>query len=166
MILGWRRGNFFYMHGIVELTNVNVWSRVRPIPARDQTVSVRKPEKQITTKHAKPTPPVPPPQSGFVQQFAGADPDWHCQSAFAGGVFWFGAAQLFSLIWLTICQAGSKILLPVFHSFTFRPFCNGLRRWQPPPSTTVDLAEMREFIPPRGGTYRPDHGASRGASSL
>jgi hypothetical protein len=33
-------------------------------------------------------------------------------------------------------------------------------------STKVDPADMREFIGSEDLTYRPDHGSSRGASSL
>jgi hypothetical protein len=43
---------------------------------------------------------------------------------------------------------------------------NGLLSWQKRQSTTVDPADMREFIRSGDQTYRPDHGASRGASSL
>ena len=49
----------------------------------------------------------------------------------------------------------------------FRPtWRNGLLSWQRQQSTTVDPAEMREFIRSEDRTYRHDHGASRGASSL
>ncbi len=43
---------------------------------------------------------------------------------------------------------------------------NGLLSWQKQQSTTVDPADMREFIGSEDLTYRPDHGSSRGASSL
>ena len=42
-------------------------------------------------------PPPGPPRSGWVQPVTGADADWRSQSAFAGSVFWFGAAQFWSL---------------------------------------------------------------------
>jgi len=54
----------------------------------------------------------------------------------------------------------------VFSQLFLLTLRNELMGWQKQPSTTVDPADMREFIPPCGGTYRPDHGSSRGASSL
>src|ERR1044071_6006033 len=48
----------------------------------------------------------------------------------------------------------------------FPTLCNGLLSWQKQQSTTVDPADMREFIRSEDRTYRPDHGASRGAASL
>ena len=70
------------------------------------------------------------------------------------------------LIWLTKCQEGGVIVLPIFHGSFFLLLRNELLSWQRQQSTTVDPADMREFIPSGDGTYRPDHGASRGASSL
>jgi hypothetical protein len=58
------------------------------------------------------------------------------------------------------------IWLPVFHGFSYLRLRNGLLNWQKQQSTTVDPADMREFIWSADQTYRPDHGASRGASSL
>ena len=54
----------------------------------------------------------------------------------------------------------------VFHGYFFLRLRNGLLSWQTQQSTTVDPADMREFIRSGERTYRPDHGASRGASSL
>jgi hypothetical protein len=69
------------------------------------------------------------------------------------------------LTWLTFSQAGSLIGWPVFHGFSsdIWTWAVGLAE---APSTTVDPADMREFICLCEQTYRPDHGASRGASSL
>jgi hypothetical protein len=64
-------------------------------------------------------------------------------------------------------SSGQLDSVAVFLSQLFFPTLrNGLRRWQQRASTTVDPADMREFIRAFALTYRPDHGASRGASSL
>jgi hypothetical protein len=63
-------------------------------------------------------------------------------------------------------SSGQFDSVAVFSQFFLLTLRNGLRSWQQPPSTTVDPADMREFIRPEDQTYRPDHGSSRGASSL
>jgi len=76
-----------------------------------------------------------------------------------------GGRSPLALTWLTFRQACSLIALPIFHgcSTDLESWTVGLAE---APSTTVDPAEMREFICSGEQTYRPDHGASRGASSL
>ena len=55
-----------------------------------------------------------------------------------------------TLIWLTNCQEGGLIRLPIFHGVHYLPLRNGLLSRQRQQSTTVDPADMREFIWSKG----------------
>jgi hypothetical protein len=65
-----------------------------------------------------------------------------------------------------LMSSGQFDPVAVFSQLFLLTLCNGLMGWQKQPSTTVDPADMREFIWSCDQTYRPDHGSSRGASSL